>query len=389
MSSEGIALVMRAGLVIYLIVVGATLAIAQAPRTIEIPFTSHDGHPMFGKLTVPNTETRHPVVIYVQTAEGMTVDMKRPLGGGRTFNYFDLYRERLPAMNVAFFSYEGRGVRTGDAPPRYEQIDPAIYNTSTLDNKVRDILSAVRVVQQQAGVDPARIFLMGASEGTYLAAEAASRAPDDVRGLILYAVLSTTLQDALHYMAGDGAFIQLNGIFDTDKDSKISKAELTADERRIRAAGLTNVTFEQLDADADGSFTAADFKQLRKGLLDAIDAKQFDSIYAWLKLTAAASIPSGWLEDHFAHSPMWTFLSPLTIPVSIFHGTADPLTPVEDLRALEERAKAAGKSNMQFQYFEGLDHSLGLGRYFGGGALPAGHIAIFEFIKTLSTAPRP
>jgi hypothetical protein len=37
---------------------------------------------------------------------------------------------------------------------------------------------------------------------------------------------------------------------------------------------------------------------------------------------------------------------------------------------------------MQFHYFEGLDHSLGLGRYFtAGGELPAGHKAIFEFIK--------
>ena len=56
---------------------------------------------MLGKLTVPDTETRHAVVVYVQTAEGATVDMKRPLGGGRTFNYYDLYREKLPAMSVA------------------------------------------------------------------------------------------------------------------------------------------------------------------------------------------------------------------------------------------------------------------------------------------------
>jgi hypothetical protein len=48
-------------------------------------------------------------------------------------------------MSVAFFSYEGRGVRMGDQPPRFEQIDEAIYNTSTLENKVRDLLSAMRL----------------------------------------------------------------------------------------------------------------------------------------------------------------------------------------------------------------------------------------------------
>jgi hypothetical protein len=46
-------------------------------RTIEIPFTSYDGYEMFGKLTIPTSGQSHPVVIYVQTAEGMTVDTKR------------------------------------------------------------------------------------------------------------------------------------------------------------------------------------------------------------------------------------------------------------------------------------------------------------------------
>src|SRR4030095_11687490 len=98
-------------------------------QTVEVPFTSHDGYPMLGKLTLPDTEGLHPVVIYVQTAEGATVDMKRPLGRNVTFNYYDLYREKLPEMRVAFFSYEGRGIRMGDAPPRYEAIDWDVYNT--------------------------------------------------------------------------------------------------------------------------------------------------------------------------------------------------------------------------------------------------------------------
>jgi len=103
--------------------------------TVEIRFTSYDGYKMFGKLTIPATTGSHPVVIYVQTAEGMTVDMKRQKSRDATFNYFDLYREKLPEMNVAFFSYEGRGIRMGDKPPRYETIDWSIYNTSTLENK--------------------------------------------------------------------------------------------------------------------------------------------------------------------------------------------------------------------------------------------------------------
>jgi hypothetical protein len=59
-------------------------------RTIEVPFASHDGFPLFGKLTVSATPGRHAVFIYVQTAEGATVDMRRPSPKGGTFNDYDL-----------------------------------------------------------------------------------------------------------------------------------------------------------------------------------------------------------------------------------------------------------------------------------------------------------
>jgi acetyl esterase/lipase len=336
---------------------------------------------MFGKLTVPNTDRPHPVVIYVQTAEGATVDMKRPLGAGRTFNYYHLYREKLAEMNVAFFSYEGRGIRMGDALPRYEQIDWDVYNTSTLENKVRDALTAVDVVRAQKGIDPEKIFLLGTSEGTLLAAEAASRAPDKVKGgLILYAVLSTTLKDALIYMSGDGEFIVWRRVLDTDRDTKISKAEFE-EPNRSRQLGVQNVAFDIVDPDKDGFLTIDDFRTLRKPYLDAIAADNFETIYGRLKTTAAVSIPKGWLEDHFAHAPMWTFLSSLTLPVGFFHGSADNLTSIEGVRNLEAQARKAGKSNFEFRYFDGLDHSLGIVQWFARGTLPAGHQAIFDFIK--------
>ena len=354
---------------------------AANAQTTEIAFTSHDGYPMRGKLTVPNSAGPYPVVVYVQAAEGMTVDMKRPLPNG-TFNYFDLYREKLPEIGVGFFSYEGRGVTMGDTPPRYETIDRTVYNTSTLDNKVRDVLSAVSVVLKQKGVDSTKVFLMGASEGTLLAAEAAARAPDQIRGgLVLYAVLSSTLKDMLKFQAADGPFLVINSVFDADKDGKTSKAEYDADARKNRALGLQATTFETLDADRDGSFTQADFRTLRKPLVDAIAADNFDSISAWLKQTAVVDLPTGWLKDHFAHPSMWSFLSQLQIPVGLFHGTADNLAPVDGTRNLEAQAKRAGKSNLEFHYFEGLDHSLGVGAWFTRRTLPEGQRAIFEFIK--------
>jgi hypothetical protein len=99
---------------------GADAVAVAISVTSEHSFESHDGHEMFAKLTLPPGEGPHPVMVYVQAAEGMTVDMKRPGPGGTTFEYFDLYAKEFPARGVGFFRCEGRGIRNGTKPPRFE-----------------------------------------------------------------------------------------------------------------------------------------------------------------------------------------------------------------------------------------------------------------------------
>lgn len=350
-------------------------------QTIEIPFTSHDGYKMFGKLTVPTSGGAHAVVVYVQTAEGMTVDVKRQKTRSETFNYFDLYREKLPEMNVAFFSYEGRGVTMGDKPPRYETIDWDIYNTSTLENKVRDIMSAVQVVKKQRGINGSRVFLMGASEGTLLAAEAAARMPKQIRGLILYAVLTSTMRENFKYIVTGGAFLTWKQYFDTDKDGKISKQEFEADPNKYRERVLRKAPFEPMDKNGDGFLTVEEFGLLPNPLRDAVDQEKFEVLNQWAKTSAAVATPKDWFKDHFAHQPIWTFLSKLNIAVGLFQGDGDAMVPIEGVRKLEEMAKVAKKSKMEFHYFNSLDHSLNIWEYFFKGTIPTGHQAIFEFIR--------
>jgi len=351
------------------------------PKTVEIPFTSHDGYEMFGKLTIPASNGTHAVVISVQRAEASTVDIKRSNGRGGTFNYYDLYRAKLPEMNVAFFSYEGRGVRMGDKPPRYETIDWDIYNTSTLENKVRDIMTAVQVVRKQSGIDPRRIFLMGASEGTLLAAEAASRLPDQIGGLIMYAILSGNMRENFKYILTGGAFVTWRGYFDTDSDGKISKQEYEADPHKFREKVLKNAPFTLFDKNGDGFITVEDMALMTKPLSDAVDKENYEVLNQWAKTSASSATPKDWFKDHFAHQTIWTFLSKLNIPVGLFQGGMDQFTPVEGVKNLEAMAKSAGKSKMEFHYFDDLDHSLNVYEYFEKGTLPAGHKAIFEFIK--------
>jgi len=349
--------------------------------TTEVSFKSFDGYDMFGKLTLPDTPGRHPIVIYAQTAEGMTVDMKRPGGKNGTFNYFDLYREKLPEMNVGFFGYEGRGIRMGDSPPRYEKIDWDIYNTSTLENKVRDLMSAIEVVRKQKGVDTSQIFLIGASEGTLLAAEAASRVPKQVKGLMLYGVLTSNMRENYKYLVTDGAYVAYLTYFDSDKDGKISTEEFEQDRAGFRKRSLPGIKFSVFDRNGDGVFTVDERRELSAGLVKAADTENWEVLNSWLKVSAAVATPKGWFQDHFAHKPIWEFLSKLNQPIGFFQGAKDSSVPIAGVHALEERAKQAGKKNWEFYYFDNLDHSLNIGVYFYNGKIPDGHKAIFEFVK--------
>lgn len=44
----------------------------------------------------------------------------------------------------------------------------------------------------------------------------------------------------------------------------------------------------------------------------------------------------------------------------------DVHTSAADVRVLEQQAKAAGKTNLEFSYYAGLDHGLGTMEYFTG-----------------------
>jgi pimeloyl-ACP methyl ester carboxylesterase len=344
----------------------------------DIPFKSHDGLDMFGRLVLPKDARPRAIVLYVQTAEGQTIDVRRPLGNGKTFNYFDLYRVELPKRNIGFFSYEGRGIRMGDSAPRYETIDRDVFNTSTLDNKVKDVASAIEAVRRQPGLRDTPIFLMGASEGTLLAVEAASRQPAAVQGLVLYGVLAWNMKQNFAYICTDGDFMRARPL-DKDNNGTVTREEWES------VITDKNIGIDRVDKNGDGSFTVDDVRISNKKLLDAVDNNDFAVLDAWANSGApAVALPDHWFKDHFAHGEMWSFLQGLDIPVGMFHGDRDNMASMAAVKEMEKKANAAGRSNVEFHYFEGLDHSLNIGQYFVNGTLPAGHQSIFRFIDRIA-----
>ena len=373
---------------VFLIVSTASPAESQAitpvpgTTTRDIAFTSHDGVPMLGRLTMPDTPGRHPVMMLVQTAEASTKDGQvRPTGGERVPAY-TLYRANLAPLGIGFFSYEGRGVsaNAGGGPV----IDRPVYNTSTLANKVQDGIAAVRTLQKQADVDVSKIVLRGVSEGTLLAAEIAVEIPKEVAGLVLSGVIGSTLQQALVFMASDSPYMRYLGVWDTNKDGRISQQEFDTDPQGFRKQLPPGTEFKQLDPDGDGFYTREDMRRLNKTLVDAIEAGDINTFLPWLQRSAGVQVPepmADWLRDHFKQPTMWDLLQRLSMPVGLFQGEIDGNTSAAEVRVLEQKARAAGKTNLEFRYFDGLDHGLGTIEYFITGKPSTGYAAIFEYMK--------
>src|SRR5690606_5734594 len=102
------------------------------------------------------------------------------------------------------------------------------------------------------------ILLMGASEGTLLAAEAAARKPDSVAGLVLYGALVTNLRETFTYIMSDGEFLRYRSL-DADRDGAITREEWDS--------LVKGTDFSKADPDKDGKFTVADIRQVTKKYL--------------------------------------------------------------------------------------------------------------------------
>jgi hypothetical protein len=74
--------VLKAAVALAVVALASRASFAQTPvivpiagtTTRDIPFTSHDGHSMVGRLTLPDTPGPHPILMLVPTAEAHPID---------------------------------------------------------------------------------------------------------------------------------------------------------------------------------------------------------------------------------------------------------------------------------------------------------------------------
>ncbi len=193
-----------------------------------------------GELTYPrNARGRLPVIVMLHGSGHNDMNQTLPDGKGSTF---------VPLAQAA--SHEGyatlrfnkRGV-TGVGP--VESKDPAQLNPKNPYSRIQqDAAAAIRFAADSPRIDPSRIFLLGHSEGTNVAANLAA---DPKRygipkpaGVIEMGVVGLDIKQLLTLQVFGRLLLQLHDEFDVNADGL-----LTAREAINGLAGRSKETSEQ------------------------------------------------------------------------------------------------------------------------------------------------
>lgn len=157
---------------------------ASAPGFLSEEVSFQNGEvTLDGALTIPkNEKSRHPAAVLISGSGGQDRD-----GNPGTFSMYRLIAERLSANGVAVLRHDDRGVGKSSMPAK----------ATTYQALISDTKAAVEYLRNRKEIDPARIFLVGHSEGGYTARIIAAE-DESIAGIALLAGASlATLEKTL------------------------------------------------------------------------------------------------------------------------------------------------------------------------------------------------
>lgn len=356
------------------------------PQTdILISLQAPDGTPLEGKLTLPSSgEAPFPVVFYLHGAGARTYDSPFVYadaeGKPQVGRYLDFHAQELARRGVALFRMSKRGCTPKDGPPGMA-IDRALFSGATMKVLLSDYESGLAALRARAEIDPARVVLVGASEGTRLAAELALRAPDGIVGVVLMGYAADNARDTIVWQNTAGPWRNIKHLAPDARDGDLTREEY---DRLVAARpGLARaLPFEVFDADGSGALTDEDLRQVTRPRLEAIlkAVDEGDDEFLWKQL---ARLSTAYLMDWWATEPTHTLLVKLDVPVAIYHGGLDGACRVEGVHETEQAFEAAGRDNLTVRIYPLANHDLDWtpATAVDGGPEPYRHV--FDFVGAL------
>ncbi|MCW5754387.1 MAG: hypothetical protein KIT24_06765 [Phycisphaeraceae bacterium] len=358
---------------------------APWPRSIVLHWTTDDGVPLEGKLTLPgDARSPAPVVFFLHGAGPRTYD--NPMryvddaGERQVGAYLDFHARQLADRGIAFFRMSKRGCKAHDGPP-WMTLDREVFLAAAPSVLLADYASALHQLRARPEIDPDNIALLGASEGTRLAPQLALAHPQGIRGIAMIGFAADNAREIITWQNSVGPWRNIQHMMPQARAGDLPRAayeQLLADDPTLAA----QLAFDSLDLNRDGILTEAEVVQaVRPRLRLVLDAVEHGNDALLTQLLPMLS--SAYLREWWDAEPTVQYMLPLDIPIAIFHGALDGTCRVEGVHEARAAFDAAGKPNLFVRLFDDADHDLNLTWASAQTGSAMEYIAVFDHIARL------
>lgn len=191
-------------------------------------FHLYDDYALNVRLCLPENKQTDKIILFINGSGPQTYTTRRQLPGGSFFHDFNIWAEEFTSRNIGFCSYSQRGVRDGDVPPYFVEIDENAYSQYLPHNSIADIESIVAHLNK--AYPTIRIILLGWSEETILASLVAMNGTVEVSAMMLAGYCNENLQDILAWqLSGNYILLQWRRFFDYDRKGYITQTNFDED----------------------------------------------------------------------------------------------------------------------------------------------------------------
>jgi fermentation-respiration switch protein FrsA (DUF1100 family) len=296
----------------------------------EVSYENEEaGVKLAGTLTTPKSEGPFPAVILISGSGQQNRDEE--ILGHRPFLVLSDY---LTRRGIAVLRVDDRGV--GGSTGNFSQ--------ATTEDFAGDVLAGIEYLKSREDIDPARIGLIGHSEGGLIAPIVAVESPD-VAFIVMMAGPGITGEEIL-YLQSD----------------LISRAEGVDNETLARNAALMKSIYSVVKEEENDTLTA---EKLQKLIMDEVEnmseEEKKSSGFSEEALDAQVNaqvqnLISPWMRFFLTYDPAPTLMK-VKCPVLAINGEKDlQVPPEENLQAIEEALKAGGNRDYTVKELPGLNH---------------------------------
>ncbi|MGA5303922.1 alpha/beta hydrolase [Nucisporomicrobium flavum] len=313
------------------------------------------------ELTYPsNARGRLPVVVFLHGSGHNDMNQTLPEGKGSTFVPL---AQAAGREGFATLRFNKRGVT--DIGP-VESTDPAQLLPENPYRQIQlDAASVIRFAARSPRIDPSKIYLLGHSEGTNVAANLAGDPKKygipKPAGVVEMGVVGKPIKDLLTFQIYGRLLLQLHDEFDVDGDGR-----LTATEATDGLVGLPKAEADQFRSVLlDGRKVSAATDRDHDGRI-AIDAEAGAVLRETTHIDDYPNVPGldpyvvSYAKD-FARFPTVTQALPkFRGPTLMLNGENDLQTPARAAIAADAAVAAAGNKDHKLVIYPGMAHTMNI-----------------------------